>query len=119
MSHLKMYPFGSATSFHGSRIIPSRPARIPPILKEILEGLRLEKSFAGETMFAAIFVVRVATIKARSPGITMSGRSNFANSTTGSQIGAPKTTIVALVVATPIKAKSAIVPGSPINCPST
>jgi len=42
----------------------SRYQQIACVGKEIRRGLRFEKSFAGETTFAAIFVFNVAISKA-------------------------------------------------------
>ena len=59
-SHVKIYPLGSATSFHGWIRIPMMPVISPPIRNVILDGQRLAKSFAGLTTFAARFVANVA-----------------------------------------------------------
>src|SRR5688500_20344559 len=40
---------------------PTTPVILPPVRNEIRRGLRFEKSFDGDTTFAATFVVSVAT----------------------------------------------------------
>ena len=82
-------------------------------------GARLEKSLAGETTFAAMLVVSCAASTTSAPTMITGGLPIRAISTTGSQIASPKTTIVALVTATPMNANSVIVVGSPIAWPST
>ena len=81
-------------------------------------GARLEKSFAGDTTFAAMLVVICAARITSAPRITTSGLPMRAISTTGSQIASPKITIVALVTATPKNANAVIVAGRPSAWPS-
>src|SRR5207249_817732 len=93
--------------------IPMIPVIMPPVLKLIPFGQRLEKSFAGETALAATFVVSVAMSKDIMEMRVTSGFWNLASRTTGSQIGSPKITTEAEVTATPIKEYSVIVVGRP------
>ncbi len=46
--------------------MPSTPVMMPPVRKEIRRGFRLEKSFDGETTFAATLVFSVAISSATS-----------------------------------------------------
>src|SRR6266508_4486083 len=93
--------------------MPITPVRRPPTLKLIRLGQRLEKSLAGETTFAATLVVSVAMRRASIEVTVIQGVLNLARSTTGSQIGSPKTTSEADVTATPMNAYRVIVVGRP------
>src|ERR1700719_40884 len=103
-SHPKMYELTSVISFHGIIRMPTTPVIKPPVRNEIRLGRKLEKSFDGETTFAATFVFSVATVRAIKATNATSGWLNFPSSTTGSQIGAPNSTADADVTATPINA---------------
>jgi hypothetical protein len=83
-----------------------------------VRGARLEKSLAGDTTLAAMLVVSCASMMTSAPKMITGGLPMRAISTTGSQIASPKSTTVALVTATPMKAKAVIVAGSPSACPS-
>ena len=72
----------------------------------------------GDTTFAAMFVVSCAASTTSAEKMITPVPPMRLTSTTGSQIGSPKITIVALVTATPMNAKAVIVAGSPIACPS-
>ena len=74
----------------------------PPVRKEISRGLRLEKSFEGETTLAATLVFSVAINSAISAIEAISGWLKRPSNATGSQIGAPKITTDAEVTATPM-----------------
>ena len=76
-------------------------------------GARLEKSLAGETTFAAMLVVSCASMTTSAPNTITGALPMRAITATGSQIASPNTTIVALVTATPMKAKAVIVAGKP------
>jgi hypothetical protein len=67
-------------------------------------GRKFEKAVDGANTFAAKFVVKVASISANIDKIRSQTFPNRERSWTGSQIASPKTTTVALVTATPIKA---------------
>ena len=82
-------------------------------------GDKLEKSFAGDTTFAAMLVVNCAARITSAPRMITAGLPMRAMSSIGSQIAFPKTTIVALVTATPMNANAVIVAGNPSACPST
>ena len=67
------------------------PVMTPPVRKLIRLGQRFEKSFEGETTFAAIFVERVAIQSETSANITRIGfSSSRVMRTTGSEISVPK-----------------------------
>ncbi len=119
MSHVKIYPFGSAISFHGKISIPITPVIYPPIRKLILAGDRLAKSLAGLTILAAILVARVEMATAIMAKLTIHLFSNLLANTKGSHIVEPKTMAVAEVTTTPIKAKSVMEGGKPMACPIT
>src|ERR1041385_2677064 len=88
-SHVKIYPLGSATSFQGWIRIPMIPVMSPPVRKPILEGQRLEKSFAGLTTFAARLVARGGRERAKGEIASTRGLVNLVMRTTGSQMGLP------------------------------
>ncbi len=79
----------TGTWYHGMISTPSTAVIIPPVRNEIRRGDRLEKSLAGLTTFAAIFVESVATDKATSEKATTGNEPIFATSFTGSQIASP------------------------------
>src|SRR5687768_16842061 len=81
-------------------------------------GLRFEKSFDGETTFAAMLVVSCAASTTSAAKMITMGPPIRLIRTTGSQTASPKMRIVALVTATPMKAKAVIVVGRPRACPS-
>ena len=81
-------------------------------------GARLEKSFAGETTFAAMLVVSCASSTMSAPKMMTGALPIRAMSATGSQMASPNSTIVALVTATPMNANAVIVAGRPIAWPS-
>jgi hypothetical protein len=95
--------------------MPSAAVLSPPITSLMSLGARLEKSLAGDTTLAAIFVVNWAMSTMTAPRMTKRGLPMRAMSTTGSQIASPKTTVVALVTATPMKANAVIVAGRTIG----
>jgi hypothetical protein len=78
----------------------------------------LLKSFAGDTTLAAMLVVSCAASTMSAPTMITAGEPMRAMSCTGSQTASPKTTMVALVTATPMKAKAVMVVGRPSACPS-
>ena len=84
----------------------------PPVRKEILLGARLEKSFAGETTFAAMFIASVAMTAVSSAMATRARDSRRAPRSIGSQMASWKTIALALVMKTPIAAKTVIVVGN-------
>ncbi len=86
---------------------------IPPVTKLIRFGFRWEKSFAGETTFAAMLVCSCAASTMSAAKIIKTGPPIMVTSTTGSQTALPNITIVALVTATPMNAKVVIVVGRP------
>ena len=65
---------------------PATPVIKPPVRNEISCGLRLEKSFDGDTTFAATLVLSVATSSAIKAKEATTGSWNFPNRATGSQI---------------------------------
>src|SRR5579883_212261 len=103
-SHPKIYELKSVSNFHGIIKIPATPVINPPVRNEIRLGRKFEKSFDGDTTFAATFVFSVAISSATSATIATTGWLNFPNSTTGSQMGSPKITTDADVTATPMNA---------------
>ena len=91
---------------------------MPPARNEIWRGERFEKSFDGETTLAAMFVVSCAASTITAAMMITIAPPIRVMSTTGSQIGSPNSTTVALVTATPMNANAVIVVGSPSACPS-
>src|SRR5580700_1319538 len=89
-SQPKMYELKSVRRRHGIIRIPITPVIRPPVRNEISRGLRFEKSFDGETTFAATLVFNVATSRAINAMVATIGWLNLPSRTTGSQIGAPK-----------------------------
>ena len=83
--------------------MPTTPVMSPPVRKEMRLGRKFEKSFDGETTFAATFVFSVATSSATSAMSAISGRLKRYSKTTGSQIAVPKIPAEAEVTATPMK----------------
>src|SRR5438132_13638469 len=90
-----------------------------PFLNEMRLGEMLLKSLEGATTLAARLVVSVATESPTIEMITITGPPMCASSSTGSEIRLPKMNTVAVVTTAPMKANSAIVPGSPTACPMT
>src|SRR5262249_61117114 len=82
---------------------PKKPVKGPPVRKETRRGLRLEKSFEGETTFAATLVLSVAMSKATSAIEAITGSWKRPSKATGSQTGWPKRTTEAEVTATPMR----------------
>ena len=82
--------------------IPISPVMSPPVRNEILRGARWEKSFAGETTFAAMFVARVAMQRATIDRMRTAGLLKRTSTSRGSQMVSPKMTEVAEVTATPM-----------------
>src|SRR5580704_5502555 len=101
-SQPKMYELNVLSSFHGISAMPRPPVIKPPVRKEIRLGRRFEKSFDGETTFAATLVLSVAMSNATNAITATSGWLNFPSNTTGSQIGSPNSTAEADVTATPM-----------------
>ena len=97
--------------------MPITPVIYPPIMKFIFLGARFEKSLAGLTILAAIFVANVDIATASIAKVTIILFSNFPANTTGSQIVLPYTIAVADVTTTPINANRVIEGGNPIACP--
>src|ERR1039457_4555966 len=89
-SHPVMYDLGSLSSFQGIMAMPTTPVMMPPMRNEMRRGFRLEKSFDGETTFAATFVFNVAMRRAINAMNATTGWLNRPSNTTGSQIGSPK-----------------------------
>src|SRR5579864_8730743 len=116
-SQPKIYELKLVSSFHGIISTPTTPVIKPPVRNEISRGFRLEKSFDGETTFAATLVLSVATSNAIRAINATTGWLNFPSSATGSQIASPKSTTDADVTATPMKEYSVIAAGSPKACP--
>ena len=85
----------------------------PPVRNEIRRGFKLEKSFDGDTTFAATLVFSVAISNAINAMNATTGRWNRPSSTTGSQIACPKITTDAEVTATPMNEYNVIAAGSP------
>src|SRR5207245_11113752 len=92
--------------------IPRIPATRPPVLKLTRRGNAFAKSFAGETTLAAMLTASVATTAVNIATATTIGELKRATSCTGSQLDAPTMMTVALVIITPIAAKTDIVVGS-------
>src|ERR1700722_6854178 len=63
-NHLKMYLCGSAMRFQGCIVMAMIAVIRAPVLKLIRRGRALEKSFAGETTLAEMFMARgaIATV---------------------------------------------------------
>ena len=89
----------------------------PPILNEMCFGARFAKSFAGETTLAAMFTLSVATTTVNIAMPTTIRDGKRPTRSIGSQIVLPKITTDALVMTTPIAAKTVIVVGSATTCP--
>src|SRR5262249_47319460 len=98
--------------------MPRTPVMSPPVLKLIARGKALAKSLAGDTTFAAMLTAIVATTTVNIEMAMMIGDENLPTSCTGSQIAWPKMIEVALVIITPIAAKSDIVVGSATTWPT-
>src|SRR5215475_12018683 len=113
-----MYALKSLRSFHGIMQIPITPVMSPPVRNEIRRGLRLEKSFDGDTTLAATLVFSVATSSATSATDATIGSLNRASSATGSQIASPNSTADADVTATPMNEYRVIAAGNPSACPT-
>ena len=86
-----MYAPTSSYSFHGNEMIPMNAVITPPVRNEIWRGERFEKSFDGETTFAAMFVESCAMTMMIMASTSSTGRSprSRATSATGSQIASP------------------------------
>src|ERR1019366_6593741 len=91
----------------------------PPVRKLIKRGERFEKSFDGETRFAATLTFSVASSNANIAITTATGFPRRARTWTGSQIACPKIIAVAEVTATPMKEYSVMVVGKPNTWPRT
>src|SRR6187431_3341500 len=103
-----MYADASEYSFHGNIRMPMTAVMTPPVTKLIFRGLRLEKSLAGDTMFAAMLVCSCAQSTTMAATMITSGDPMRAMTSIGSQIAIPYITIVALVTATPTNANAVI-----------
>src|SRR5258708_34650307 len=99
--------------------MPMTAVIIAPVLKLIALGLTFEKSWAGGTMLAAMFVVSVATMRPAIEITIVRGPPTFVSSVIGSPMRCPKITTVAFVTAAPMNANNAIVAGRPIAWPTT
>src|SRR5215203_2750591 len=108
-----MYAEASEYSFHGNMRTPTTAVMTPPVTKLIFRGFRLEKSLAGDTMLAAMFVCSCAQSTTRAATMITAGDPMRAMTSTGSQMAIPYITIVALVTATPTKANAVMVVGRP------
>src|SRR5271154_6743596 len=117
-SQPKIYELKLVSNFHGIIITPTTPVIKPPVRNEISRGFKLEKSFDGETTFAATFVLSVATSSAISAMNATTGWLNLPSSVTGSQIASPNSTTDAEVTATPMNEYKVIAAGSPKACPT-
>src|SRR3954468_15464935 len=112
-----MYADASEYSFHGNIRMPMTAVMTPPVTKLILRGLRLEKSLAGETMFAAMLVWSCAQRTTTAATMMTSGDPMRLMTSIGSQMAMPSHRIVALVTATPTNANAVIVVGRPSAWP--
>src|ERR1700722_10021776 len=101
-SQPKIYELKLVSSFHGIIITPTTPVISPPVRKEIRRGFKFEKSFEGETTFAATLVFKVATSSATRAMDAITGSWKRARRTTGSQMAWPKRMTDADVTATPM-----------------
>ena len=105
--------------------MPISAAIIPPPLNESFEGAILLKAFAGAITFAAILVLKVAMIMNIWAITTTTGFSNLPRRVTGSHGASSairmsgKLISAAQVTNIPTKENKAIVPGRPMNCPTT
>ena len=97
--------------------MPRTPVIRPPMRKLIRFGHAFEKSYDGLTMLAATLTDRVATASVNTANTTTIGLSNLPTSATGSQIGAPNTTVLADVTSTAISGKTVMVVGRPSAWP--
>lgn len=110
-----MYPDASDMSFQGKMTVPSTAVTIPPALKDSLSGARFTKAFAGATMFAAMFVLRVATSSpVMASSVVIGPLFILANSAMGSLTPEPKITALQLVMAMDMKENAAMKKGRPI-----
>ena len=98
--------------------MPMTAVIIAPALNEMRLGARFENPLAGATMFAAMFVVSVATVNPAIDRMIISGPPMRERSRMGSAMRWPKMMTVAFVTAAPMNAKRAIVPGNPTACPT-
>src|SRR5215467_1905463 len=105
------------SNFHGCITRPMRQVITPPVLKLIRRGYKFEKSFAGDTIFAATFTFNVASTNAMIAMAIANGDPSFARTATGSQIGWPKMAIVAVVTAMAMNEYAVIARGRLIACP--
>ena len=118
MSQTKMYPEASAMSFHGNITVPRMAVTTPPVLNDNLSGARLTNAFAGATMFAAMFVLSVATSKpAIARNVVTGPLFILAKSAMGSETPEPKMIALQLVMAIDMNEKAAMKNGRPIACP--
>ncbi len=93
------------------------PVMSPPVLKVMKRGKAFAKSFAGETTLAAMLTATVATTTVNIAMATTSGDVKRPTSFTGSQIASPKMITVALVMSTPMAAKTDMVVGRATTWP--
>jgi len=84
-----MYPCEDSSTFHGMIRMPRPAVMSPPVRNEMRCGARFEKSLAGDTTFAARFVVSVATLSASMERRIVSGPPILPRSSTGSQTTPP------------------------------
>ena len=111
------------SNHQGAMTIPIIPASVPPDLKLIFLGHKLEKALEGAITLAAIFVLNVAIIIKIWATMTTTGFLNLAIKDTGSQgaSSAIKTSLKlmtdAQVTKMPTNEYSIMVNGSPKNCP--
>ena len=82
----------------------------PPVRNEMRRGARLEKSFAGDTTLAAMFIASVAMTAVSSATATRA-RLELRPRSIGSQMASWNTLALALVMKIPIAAKTVIVVG--------
>src|SRR5208283_3275511 len=116
-SHPKMYPLGSARSLQGMIRIPIIPVITAPVLKLMSLGTVFEKSFAGDTVLAAMFTDKDATTRPTSARTRVMGLLNLPRSTAGSQMASPNTIADADVMMTPNAENTSMVGGRPMACP--
>ena len=103
--------------FHGVRITEPTAAIMPPVRQEILCGLTLEKSNAGEMKLATMLMPTVAVTNVRPPSRIANGVSIRCTVSIGSVISSPNTGTVAEAVITVSREKKRKLIGSPRKLP--
>ena len=90
---------------------------IPPILKLILLGIKLARSYAGGTKFATILIPTVAAKNAKAAIIVNSMLSTLATISVGLATYSPKIAIVPPVIINVMKEKKIMFPTKPHRLP--